>query len=143
MYSKVSGSLPKFGRNKFTPSRLTTEGIQQSGYIKREPVNNVKGQRHDKCHNCGNWLKPNHRNTIFNNCIGRGHFAKHCKKATVNQVDESEFTQNDINVLKNRGNEKTEEEFGVFAMRTVWHKSCRESRKSEFQIDCASPMSFV
>ena len=71
MYTKVSGILPKFERNKFTPSRLNTEGSQQPGYIKPEPVNDVKGQRQDKCHNCGSWSKPNNkehcpaRNIIF------------------------------------------------------------------------------
>ena len=39
MYKKVSGGLPKFERGNFTPGRSTNVGSQQSGYIKREPVN--------------------------------------------------------------------------------------------------------
>ena len=135
MYKRVSGGLPKFGRNQFTPGRSNTGGSQQSVYMKRrEPINDVKGQRQDKSHYCENWFKPNHRedcptrNIICNKSSGRGHFAKNCRKATGNQVDDSKFTQYENNVIQWWDTEKTEE-FGVFAIRTVWDKSGRENRK--------------
>ena len=86
IYKRVSGGLSKLMRNKLSPGRQKTGGGQQSGYIKREPVNDVKGYVKDKCNNCENCLKPNNRENcpariVFcNNCSGFGHFAKHCRK---------------------------------------------------------------
>ena len=131
MYKRVSSGLPKFERNKFTPGCSNTGGFQQSEDTKRGPENDAKGKRQDKFQNCGNRLKPNNRehcpsrNILCNNCSRRGHFAKHYKKATVNQVDDSEFTQYEMNVLQKWDTEKTEEEFGVFAKRTVWDETDR------------------
>ena len=88
MYKRVGGGVSKFGRNKFHQGRHNANGNIQQG--KREPVNEIKGQRSDGCDNCGNWLKPNNRqkrpakNFICNNCNRRGQFAKYCKKAAVN-----------------------------------------------------------
>ena len=44
-------------------------------------------------------------------------------------MDDSEFTQNKMNVIKMWDTEKTGEEFGLLAIRTVWDKSGRENRK--------------
>ena len=43
MCKRGCGGLPKFGRNKFNSGRQNTRGVQQSGYTKREPVEDVKG----------------------------------------------------------------------------------------------------
>ena len=114
MYKRASGGFPRFGRNKFTPGRSITGVSQQPVYIKQETVSDVKSQRQDKCQNCGNWLKQNHRehchakNIIYNNCSGRGHFAEQCKKATVIQVDGSVITQYEMNVMQKWDIEKTQ-----------------------------------
>ena len=78
LYKRVSGGVPNFGRIKFHQGRQKTNGNNPQGYIKREPVNDIKGRKPDKCHNCGNWLKPNHRencpakNITCNNFSGKG-----------------------------------------------------------------------
>ena len=58
-------------------------------------MNEIIRQGSEKFQNCSNWLKPNHRENfsakiiICVNCNGRCHFAKYCKKATVNQINDS------------------------------------------------------
>ena len=79
----------------------------------------------NQTHNCFIWLKLNHwescpaKNIVCNNCSGRGHFANYCKKATVNQIDDSyDFNQLETNVIHRLERQKDKEEFGVFAKRT-------------------------
>ena len=82
-------------------------------------MNELKGQRQDKCDNCGNWLKPNYRKNcparyIFcNNCSGRGPVAKQCKMPLGNLVDGFEFMQYETNVIQKWDDETDDEEFGV------------------------------
>ena len=118
-------------------------------------MNYIIGHESDKCHNCGNWLKSNHRescpaknNIICDNYSRSGRFAKYCKDAVVNQIDYCySFKHFETNVIHKLG------EFGLFAVRTVWDQAEKENRKllsvrigknqweTEFQIGWASPVS--
>ena len=69
------------------------------------------------------------RNIICHNCSGRGLFAKHCKKSSVNQVDGFELTQYDTKLTQKWDKEKNDKEVGVFAIRTAWDKAGNENRK--------------
>ena len=103
MNTRVSGGLPRFGKNLLNGNRKNNPGSnnlgQRGSYVKREPVSGVNNQVLDKCHNCGNPLTPNHRNyckaknIICKNCSCRGHFPRFCK-TSVNQIDGTyELTQ--------------------------------------------------
>ena len=51
---------------------------------------------------------------VCHNCSGRGHFARFCKKSSINQLDGSyEFTQFETNVVI-KFQEHDDEEFGFF-----------------------------
>ena len=100
LYKQLIRGLQKSSRSRLNQGRQNSTNNQQTGYIKREPVKESKGQRGDECHNFETWLKPNRRknspaqNFIYDNCGGRVHFAKHCKKARVIHVNgANDFTQ--------------------------------------------------
>ena len=50
LFKKVSGGVSKFERNKFHLWRQNPTGNNKQGYINRKPVNDINGQRSDKCH---------------------------------------------------------------------------------------------
>ena len=105
-YQRISRGLPKTSVIRFNEGWHKSTNREQTGFFKREPVNEKKSQRGDKCDNCGNRLKFNHwkncpaRIIICFNCGGRGHFAKHCKETGENKSEATnEFTHFNTNEI--------------------------------------------
>ena len=71
---EVGRGLSKSPRSRFAQSWKNLPKGQQAGYVRRQPVNVIKAHQGGKGHNCGSWLKPNHRencstrNIICNSC---------------------------------------------------------------------------
>ena len=107
-------------------------------------------------------LKPNQReycrakNINCKNFSGRWHFLKLCKKTAVNQVvGLYEITNYESNVMWKFDEQHDDHNFEIFVIRKVLDKDgrknkeklnikmCKSRWQTEFQIDNASPVSFI
>ena len=158
-HQRISRGLPKMSVIRFNEGWQKSTNSEQTGYVKREPVNEIESQRGDKCDNCGYWLKFNHwkncpaRIIICYNCGGRGHFAEHCKEKGEKKFDATnKFTYFNTNEIRrfDLGHDKEE-----IAIRTMWDRAGKKNRKlldirmsksqcnTETQIDCSGLVSFI